>query len=76
MKKITYQITVSEDEYLECSNQLEKLILFPVKGSMTFKVEEICEEDKPRPVSINGVKYSSYEDYIKSREGNKSGRKG
>ena len=41
MKKITYQITVSEDEYLECSNQLEKLILFPVKGDMVFKIEEI-----------------------------------
>ena len=41
MKKITYQITVSDDEYLECNNQLEKLLLFPVKGNMVFKVEEI-----------------------------------
>ena len=41
MKKITYQITVSEDEYLECSKQLEKFILFPVKGGMIFKVEEV-----------------------------------
>lgn len=68
MKKITYQITVSEDEYLECSNQLEKLILFPVKGNMVFKVEELSEEEKPRPVIVNDVKYSSYEDYLESRK--------
>lgn len=68
MKKITYQITVSDDEYLECNNQLEKLLLFPVKGNMVFKVEELREEEKPRPIIVNDVKYSSYEDYLKSRE--------
>lgn len=70
MKKITYQLTLNENEYLECIDQLEKLILFPAKGNMVFKIEEIeelCGEEKPRPVIVNDVKYSSYEDYLKSR---------
>ncbi len=41
MKKITYQITLSDDDYLECINRLEKLVMFPARGDMTFKVEEI-----------------------------------
>lgn len=46
MKKITYQITVSDHDYLECINQLEKTILFPAEGNMVFKVEEIKEEEE------------------------------
>lgn len=41
MKKITYQITLSDDAYIECIGKLGKLILFPDKGNMTFKVEEV-----------------------------------
>lgn len=40
MKKITYQITLSDNDFLECISQLEKLILFPANGNMIFKVEE------------------------------------
>mgnify|MGYP003504705690 CR=1 FL=1 len=64
MKKITYQITVSDDEYLECNNQLEKLLLFPVKGNMVFKIEEVGGEDS-RGIIVNGVMYDSWEDYRK-----------
>lgn len=46
MKKITYQITVSDDEYIESVSRLEKLILLPIKGNMVFKVEEIQNEAK------------------------------
>lgn len=67
MKKITYQITFDDNDYLECINQIEKLILFPANGNMVFKIEEIREEEKPRPVIVNDVKYSSYEDYLKLR---------
>lgn len=41
MKKITYQITLSDEEYFASNTQIEKLLLFPVKGNMVFKVEEI-----------------------------------
>lgn len=44
MKKITYQITLNDNDYLECISQLEKLILFPANGNMVFKVEEIENE--------------------------------
>lgn len=74
MKKITYQITLSDDAYIECIGKLGKSILFPAKGNMTFKVEEIRGEEKPRPVIVNDVKYSSYEDYIKSRKEKKCER--
>lgn len=67
MKKITYQITLNDNDYLECMEKIAKLILFPVKGNMVFKIEELCEEDKPRPVIVGDIKYSSYEDYLKSR---------
>lgn len=30
-------------------------------------IAELCGEEKPRPVIVNGVKYSSYEDYLKSK---------
>ena len=43
MKKITYQITLSDDAYIECIDKLSKLILFPANGNMVFKVEEIEE---------------------------------
>jgi hypothetical protein len=33
-----------------------------------YTIEELCGEEKPRPVIVNDVKYSSYEDYLKSRE--------
>ena len=68
MKKITYQITLSDDAYIECIGKLGKLILFPDKGNMTFKVEELSEEEKPRPVIVNDIKYSSYEDYLEPRK--------
>lgn len=69
MKKITYQITLSDDAYIESIAQIERLFLFPVKkGNMTFKIEELREEDKPRPIIVKGVKFDSYADYIKSRE--------
>lgn len=32
-----------------------------------YTIEELCGEEKPRPVIVNGIKYSSYEDYLKSR---------
>lgn len=41
MKKITYQITVSDDEYFEINTQIERLLLLPVKGNMVFKIEEV-----------------------------------
>lgn len=41
MKKITYQITLSDNAYIECIGKIHKLMLFPDKGNMTFKVEEI-----------------------------------
>ena len=68
MKKITYQITLSDDAYIECIDKLGKLVLFPDKGNMIFKVEELREEEKPRPIIVNDVKYSSYEDYLESRK--------
>ena len=40
MKKITYQIILSDDAYVECLDKLVKLILFPANGNMVFKVEE------------------------------------
>ena len=67
MRKITDQLTLNENEYLECIDQLEKLILFPAKGNMIFKIEELSEEEKPRPVIVGDIKYSSYEDYLKSK---------
>lgn len=70
MKKITYQITLDDNDYLECIEKLAKLILFPANGNMMFKIEEkeeLCGEDNPRPVIVNDIKYSSYEDYLKSR---------
>jgi hypothetical protein len=36
--------------------------------NMIYTIEELCGEDKPRPVIVNDIKYSSYEDYLKSRE--------
>ena len=68
MKKITYQITLSDDAYIECIDKLSKLILSPANGNMVFKVEELREEEKPRPIIVNDVKYSSYEDYLGSRK--------
>ena len=41
MKKITYQITLNDGDYIDCMEKLAKLILFPVKGNMVFKIEEI-----------------------------------
>lgn len=67
MKKITYQITLSDDAYIECINKLEKFILFPDKGDMVFKIEEVSE-DGSRAIIVNGVMYDSWEDYRKSRE--------
>ena len=32
-----------------------------------YTIGELCGEEKPRPVIVNDVKYSSYEDYLKSR---------
>lgn len=34
-----------------------------------YTIEELCgEEEEPRPVIADGVKYNSYEDYLKSRQ--------
>jgi len=68
MKKITYQITLSDDAYIECIGKLGELILLPANGNMVFKIEELCEEDKPRPVIVGDIKYSSYNDYLESRK--------
>lgn len=43
MKKITYQITLSDNAYLEFASRLETMIL-PVDGNMIFKVENVKEE--------------------------------
>jgi hypothetical protein len=64
MKKITYQITLDDDDYLECISRLEKLILFPANGDMVFKIEEVGE-DSSRAIIVNGVMYDSLEDYRK-----------
>lgn len=32
-----------------------------------YDIAELCGEEKPRPVIVNDIKYSSYEDYLKSR---------
>lgn len=67
MKKITYQITLDDEAYFASISQIEKLILFPANGNMTFKVEEVGEDDS-RAIIVNGVAYSSWEDYRKSRK--------
>jgi len=67
MKKITYQITLSDDAYVECINKLEKFILFPDKGDMVFKVEDVSE-DGSRAIIVDGVMYDSLEDYRKLQE--------
>lgn len=41
MKKITYQITLDDNDYIACMEQLAKLILFPANGSMVFKIEDM-----------------------------------
>jgi hypothetical protein len=33
-----------------------------------YTIGELCGEEKPRPVIVNDVKYSSYEDYLESRK--------
>ena len=45
MKKITYQITLSDDAYIECIGKIHKLMLFPDKGNMTLRLEEIEKRD-------------------------------
>lgn len=40
MKRITYQITLSNDAYLEFVSRIETMI-FPAEGNMVFKVEEV-----------------------------------
>lgn len=37
------------------------------KDTEIYTRVELCGEEKPRPVIVNDVKYSSYEDYLKSR---------
>lgn len=64
MKKITYQITLSDDAYIECLDNLGKLMLFPADGNMIFKVEDIGE-DGSRAIIVNGIMYDSWEDYHK-----------
>lgn len=43
MKKITYQITLNDDAYKEYIGKITSSVLFPSKGNMIFKVEEIEE---------------------------------
>lgn len=45
MKKITYQITLTDDAYLEFVSRLDNMIL-PAKGSLVFKVENVKEEEE------------------------------
>lgn len=64
MKKITYQIILDDDTYVECIDRLGKLMLFPANGNMKFKVEEVGE-DGSRAIIVDGVMYDSLEDYRK-----------
>lgn len=73
MKKITYQITLDDNDYLECIKQLEKPILFPANGDMIFKVEEIVGDDS-RAIIVDGVMYDSLEDYRKVQSIKRGGR--
>lgn len=41
MKKITYQVTLNDDLYKEYISKLTNVVLFPEKGNVIFKVEEI-----------------------------------
>lgn len=66
MKKITYQITLNDNDYLECINQIEKLILFPANGNMVFKVEEIGE-DGSREIIVDDAMYDLLKDYLKAQ---------
>lgn len=74
MKKITYQIILSDDAYVECLDKLVKLMLFPANGNMVFKVEEIGE-DGSRAIIVDGVMYDLLEDYLKAQS-IKSGKEG
>lgn len=73
MKKITYQIILSDDAYVECLDKLVKLMLFPANGNMVFKVEEIGE-DGSRAIIVDGVMYDSLEDYRKVQSIKRGGR--
>lgn len=64
MKKITYQIILSDDAYVECLDKLGKLMLFPANGNMVFKVEEIGE-DGSRAIIVDDVMHDLLEDYRK-----------
>lgn len=40
-----------------------------LKDMGKYTIDELCgEEEKPRPVIVNGIEYDSYADYLKSRE--------
>ena len=55
MKKITYQVTLNDDLYKKYISKLTNVVLFPEKGNVIFKVEEICENDKSQPVTVNAI---------------------
>lgn len=66
MKKITYQIILSDDAYVECLDKLGKLMLFPADGNMVFKVEEIGE-DGSREIIVDDAMYDLLKDYLKAQ---------
>lgn len=43
MKRITYQVTLSDDGYVEFIKRIYNWIMFPTNGDMILKVEEIEE---------------------------------
>ena len=50
--------------YKEYISKLTNVVLFPEKGNVIFKVEEIVGDDS-RAIIVDGVMYDSLEDYRK-----------
>lgn len=53
----------------DACEQLQKEVKNLIEAANEVFQEEHEEEEKPRPVIANGVKYDSYADYLKSRKG-------
>lgn len=73
MKKITYQVTLNDDLYKEYISKLTSVVLFPEKGNVIFKVEEIVGDDS-RAIIVDGVMYNSLKDYRKVQSIKRGGR--
>jgi len=66
-----YEVRYSENSFsliswqacIEFNTQIDGL-----EHDKKYTVTELCGEDKPRPVIVNDIKYSSYEDYLESRK--------